>query len=133
MYSGILGDTEGETSKDFYELLAAEMIENKLDHPRNRFRLRRNPIIPSRDSYHPNGQPKSGIGIHLSPTKKRRVNKGQETKALAENFCRECKQFKSSTVCSKCRDENPDKREVFLCNIRTGRNCFAEHVAQEHN
>ena len=130
VWHGIWGDGAQETEKDFYEWLAEELIDNNYGSisPVRR-RRRQNDGNPSPDAISNDGNPRSGINYHLTPTKKRR--KGQENH-LGQGICVECG-LKTSKVCSGCRDEKPNEKEVFLCDSRSGRACFAEHLTKVHD
>ena len=89
--SGILGDKNDGLEKDFYEGLAGEMIDNKIDDVYNtRIRTQRttdgSSILDIRD-----GCVASGVGVHLTPTKKKRYVKGDQTNYIQQDWCAGCK------------------------------------------
>jgi hypothetical protein len=71
----------------FYEYLAEELIENEYDSfIRTRIRRRRqgdDSFSASPDAIGHEGSPKSGMGVYLTPTKKRRKSNGGMTKYSA--------------------------------------------------
>ena len=79
---GVLKDRCDETEDEFYLKLAEEMIDNTLDGGY----VTRNTSTPPQPLPHtpvqPDGHVPSGVGIHLTPTKKRRKQKGELTKYL---------------------------------------------------
>ncbi len=130
VWKGIHGEA-AETEKDFYRAMAEELIDNDYDAPTTR--RRRSTVghpSPPAAAYGQDGQPRSGLGVHLTPTKRKR--KGSSTHLL-QGHCSIC-QKKTTCVCASCREESPDgKREVWLCDSRHGRTCFAEHVSAKHS
>ena len=119
---------------DFYASLAEELIDNNYDslNLRKRGGHRDSPQNPVRhavmgspDAIGRDGRPRSGLHIHLTPTKRKR--KG--TQAQHQGRCKICK-FKTSEMCSFCKDESGI--ECWLCHSKTGRGCFAEHVSIDH-
>jgi hypothetical protein len=128
-----------EKQKDFYSFLAKELIDNKYDSVgpgsgrRNRTQdaqEARNRMMMSN-----NGLPTCGYGPHITPTKRRRINKGVVTKSLHQGKCRVCKK-KTTFVCSVCKEENEDNaqhgKETWICMNKQGQTCFSDHVTNEH-
>ena len=128
-----------ETQAEFYTWLAEEMIDNTLDT-----RARRgggndddhdgSPRAPPLGLMRNNdGSPQSGIGVHLTPTKRKRKNQsdGQERNQILQGNCRDpdCK-YKSSHACSACTAKSG--KEYWLCHSKTGRECFHKHVLACH-
>ena len=130
-WNGIFGSDPmfQETEKEFYVNLAEELIDNDYDVPAFR-RRRRHSVGPSPPAvaYSQDGTPRSGLGVHLTPTK--RLRKGS-SKHLLQGHCKICDK-KTTTVCSTCKEENPTGKDYWVCDTRGGRPCFAEHVAQKH-
>ena len=120
---GILRDRCDEGEEDFYEALAGEMIDNNMDTYGTRNTSTANVQAPA-TFVEADGHVASGIGIHLTPTKKRRKQKGEVTKYLQQDWCPECRKFKSTYVCSVCRKT--------VCHTKTGRLCFSQHVEKYH-
>ena len=126
--------------KAFYTDLAEELIDNQEDSigrcPR------RSLDEDFLDSESPafcrlTGRPRSGVGVHLTPTKRRReLSNGRLSSIRAQGRCRAdgCNK-KCTFVCSLCLDHNDDNflRNVYLCHSSTNRSCFAEHLAMKHN
>ena len=82
------------------------------------------------------GRVSSGTGVHLTPTKKRRRVRGQLTNFLMQDWCSDCfggKVFKTTYVCSECRDVDGCAKNLAFCHPKTGRLCFREHVENVHN
>ena len=117
-----------ETQKEFYELLAEEMIDNELDNvvTRNRH-TRRRPNTPVDAN---NVALSSGTGVHLTPTKEKRKNRDGivRDKHLKQGRCSICDK-KSSFICSECKADGDIK---WLCHSKTGRNCFHQHCCDNH-
>ena len=80
-----------------------------------------------------NGAPRCGISLNVTPTKKRN-KKGDRTenKYLLQG---ECKIFQKKTthVCSDCADTNAVKNEMWVCQPKTNRSYFAQHVHSTHD
>ena len=79
---GILGSRLNDSEDDFYTKLAEEMIENTMDEAQ-RERCRTSNLrdktwgISLLDTH--DGRVSSGVGLHLTPTNKKRKNKGNCT------------------------------------------------------
>ena len=126
---------EGETENVFYEYLAEELIDNEYDSIARQRRSREAGVAASPDAIGRDGLPKSGVGVYLTPTKKKRKKNGDLTEHLAQNRCKIC-QAKTSHVCNGCLQLDPDPmnaKYVYICHSRTQRDCFAKHKAAEHN
>jgi hypothetical protein len=122
-----------ETQKEFYTLLAEELIDNSYDIRSMRIRTRgdmyQSPVRPGISVR--TGTPTSGVGPHLTPTKKKRMENGVTTNKVKQGRCKIC--FKKSKYnCSVCRDSE-DSREVYICHSETGRDCFSAHLEKDHN
>ena len=87
---------------DFYLRLAEELIDNKYDSIQLRPRNCTAEETPSLEAIGKYGRPRSGIRIHLTPTKRR--SKGSNI-VLHQGMCKICK-AKSSHECSVCVDKN---------------------------
>ena len=110
VFNEIMGERDKDTEDVFYTKVAEQMIDNTLD-TLHRTRRRSQPIgvvagsLPTLDT--DDGWVSSGIGVHLTPTKKRRIMKGQLTKYMQQDWYSDCigdKSFKTMFVCSECRD-----------------------------
>ena len=97
-YNKLVDSSEKEG--DFYMRLAEELIDNKYDSIRLRNR-NTSQQEASPDAIGKDGLPRSGVRIHLTPTKRKRKN----SKALHQERCKVCK-VKSSNECSVCVDRN---------------------------
>jgi hypothetical protein len=132
-----------EKQRDFYELLAEEMIDNTHDQVRGRRAVSEDgsPGIITAE-----GHMRSGIAAHLTPTKnKRRRRENMEdgennskrfsnTTYMQQGRCIVCK-MKTTQVCSQCQDENMDENsahEPWICKPTTFRACFATHMTTSH-
>jgi hypothetical protein len=138
VYSKCTNQTEddGESQKDFYTLLAEELIDNTFDSPRRRTRHSEGVSDTSPVLNRSTGMARAGVGAHLTPTKRKRKTKdGQETKHKLQGRCMICS-VKTSYLCSACNDdvEAPDitGRTPWVCHSETGRTCFAEHYNEHH-
>jgi hypothetical protein len=115
--------------KDFYETLAEELVDNNFDVVGTRDRHRVGDDSEAMD----NVQPRSGVGVHLTPTKKkRRTSKGEVQSGLRQGRCMICRR-KSTLTCSQCKDVDPEGPEPWLCTTRIGRTCFPTHFALKHS
>jgi hypothetical protein len=126
-------DIAFETQKEFYGHLAAELIDNNFDNVGGQ-RRRRNAddsaydcaVIDSRT-----GEARSGIDIHLTPTKLKRKDKhGNFTNKTFQGRCRVCSE-KTTHQCSQCRDESTDPS--WICHTSKGKMCFPTHLTKVHN
>ena len=136
---GILGDRYEPNESEFYTKLAEEMIDNSLDTAQTT-RSRTSHIVfatgPQSKLDTTDGRVSSGIGVHLTPTKKRRCMNGKQTNYLQQNWCSDCmgdKPFKTTYVCSECRDVDGKIKNLAFCHSKTGRLCFRRHVEEVHN
>ena len=93
---------ESEKEGDFYLIFSEELIDNKYDSIQLRPRNGTAEQTPILDAIAKDGRPRSGICIHLTPTKRKR--KGSNT-SLHQGRCKICK-VKSSHECSVCVDKN---------------------------
>eukprot|EP00170_Pyropia_yezoensis_P000630 contig_2981_g631 len=92
LYTGARVAAGELTQAEFYEDLAAQLIENTFDG--SGYRSRAAPAdVPREDVA---GPARYGVGVHLVPTLKR---KGGDAR-LAQRDCRVCKQNRSTSVCS---------------------------------
>ena len=112
---GILGSRLNDSEDDFCTKLAEEMIDNKMDESqRTRSRtsnLRDTTWGISLLNTHA-GRVSSGVGVHLTPTNKKRKNKGHYKNYMQQDWCSDCKGFKNvktTYVCSVCRDDEGKK------------------------
>ena len=64
---------------------------------------------------------------HLTPTRKRKSNNPSQS---LQSKCVVCG-MKTRDICSSCYDRNSQK-EVPVCHSKTGRTCFAQHLAKSH-
>jgi hypothetical protein len=123
-----------EKQKDFYSYLAEELIDNNYDSVGRRSRESTPPGRAAR-LVTVNGLARCGVEAHLSPTKRRRIEKGVIKKGLYQGKCRICKK-KTVFVCSACKDANEDGlfhgKEVWLCMNKQGETCFIEHLSDKH-
>jgi hypothetical protein len=85
----------------FYEYLAEELIDNEFDPVTRRHRRWGASVAASLDGVGRDGLPKSGVGLYLTTTKKKRKKNGALTNQLAQNNCKICK-AKTCYVCNDC-------------------------------
>ena len=122
-----------ESQKDFYTILAEELVDNCFDSVNVRGTRRStgpngmSPTLFERTS----GDPRAGCYAHLTPTKKRKRKDGLETPFALQGRCRVCKKNVTTYVCSLCRDENPSK-EAWVCYTRKGKLCYPTHMTEYH-
>jgi hypothetical protein len=124
-----------ETQKEFYSALAVELIDNTYDTVGSGRRGRNAEPVDDLESQsnllRNNGVPRCGIGAHVSPTKKKRKREGLPTKQLQQGACKTCSK-KTTTVCSLCKDMNPNGPEPWICMNKNGKTCFPEHMTKVH-
>jgi len=123
LYAGARGPAAALTQNQFYEDLAAQLIDNTYDSVGLRQRGVPGTVAGS------NGAPVVcfGVGVHLTPTLKRR--KG-DSDHRAQRDCRVCKSGRTTLVCSSCRDGTGV--DLFFCGPKTGRGCFHVHLREVH-
>ena len=75
-----------------------------------------------------NGDPKCGIYLYVTPTKKRRKKKyGTEVQYLTQGEYKVCLK-KTTYVCLDYVGTNAVKNEMLVCHPKTNRSCLAQHV-----
>lgn len=125
LYCGARGPRATLTQNQFYEDLAADLIENNYEA----VGLRSRNAGESEES--DVKQPAYGVGFHLTPTNKRRsTGSAQACDQRAQRACSVCKRKGTSYVCSGCRESKTG--EVYCCGPKTGRSCFEEHLNVSH-
>ena len=68
-----------------------------------------------------------GIGVHMTPTKRKRKQKnGDRTPYALQKCCKVCKR-NTRHLCSECRTS-----DTWLCHTSTQRQCFMEHIEAFH-
>jgi len=101
LYSGAHGTAAELTQNQFYEDLAAELIDDALNTVG--LRARGAPAVDSADR----GVPplRFGVGMHLNPTLKRLTGQSaHDGDQRAQRTCLGCKRGRTSYVCSGCRE-----------------------------
>ena len=132
-----------ENRDGFYNCLAEDMIDNTY----NSFMIRsaegrRGGVVDSDekiiDDDNPlfgriNGAPRCGISLHFTPTMKRRKKRdGTETQYLLQGKCKVFRK-KITHVCLDCADKDTVKNEMWVCQTKTNRSYFAQHVHSTHD
>jgi hypothetical protein len=74
-----------------------------------------------------------GEGIHLTPTKRRRMNGKQVTTYAYQGLCTVCRQRKSTYLCLACIDDATVQHRVYVCAPQGNRPCFSTHVLRKHS
>ena len=130
--------------RDFYELLAEEVIDNTYDQVRGGRRQGSENGSPGIITAE--GHMRSGIAAHLTPTKKKRRKREtmedganntirlKNTNYMQQGRCIVCKK-KTTQVCSQCQDDNENEtnaHEPWICKPTTFRACFATHMTTSH-
>ena len=118
---------------DVRRQIAEEPIDNNYDRVGAATRNRNRDGSPGQAAINQStGEPRGGVGIHLTPTKrKRKLQDGTVTNHALQMVCRECKKRKTRYQCSVCFDR--DGKECWLCSSETGRACFATHIDNCHS
>ena len=124
LYEGERGNRKTLKQREFYEELASKLIFNSYDVVRGRSRHGRSEV-----EYVTPVKRTSGVGIHMTPTNKKRKQNGVETKYATQNNCRVCKVKKTTQVCSSSSDSNREK--VCVCGPATERDCFSTNLLEE--
>lgn len=123
LYMGAREAAAGPTQAEFYEDLAAQLIQNTSYN--SGYRSRAAPADVPREDV--GGLARYGVGLRLVPTLKR---EGGDAR-LAQRDCRVWKQNCLSFVCSHCRKTGDGT--VFCCWLQFGRNCFQKHIEIVHD
>jgi len=72
------------------------------------------------------------VGLHLTPTNKRRhPSAGGPGLLLGQRCCCVCTTQTCALVCFECN--RPDGGEMLVCRAKTGRKCFPSHVLSVHD
>ena len=122
-----------ENQKQFYSRMATELIDNSYDRVAEARRRSGNGSPTEVDLLDPTTNlPRSGLDIHLTPTKRKRKNlEGEFTNRSFQGRCMECKQ-KTRFQCSRCKDDSIEKDRGWLCSTWKGKMCFVEHLEKHH-
>jgi len=123
LYAGARGPAAALIQNQFYEDLAAQLIDNTYESLGLRQRGVPGAVAGS------DGTPVVcfGVGVHLTPTLKRR--KG-DSEHRAQRDCRVCKSSRTTLVCSSCRDGTGV--DLLFSGPETGRGCFHVHLREVH-
>jgi hypothetical protein len=92
-----------ETQKEFYTLLSEELIDNTYDLEGQRPRRTAQDSTASPTLHKATGVPRGGVHSHITPTKKKRMVKGEVSKYLHQGRCTQCS-MKTTSCCSDCVD-----------------------------
>jgi len=121
-----------ESQKDYYSLLAEELIDNTYDFRRASRRSGRDGENLSPAVTEAAAQGRSGVDIHLTPTKRMRKDKnGTLTRYRRQGRCRVCK-MKTTSVCLVCEEDPNLQNESWICHSKEGRGCFSTHLTDHH-
>ena len=121
-----------ESQKSFHSYLAEELIDNNHDNQHSTRTSPKNVLIF--------GSPtaRNGYGIHLTPTKRRRMSRGKMTRNLYQGRCciKGCHK-KTTFQCSECVDsaaqqENQCDEHFYICAPKTNRDCWTKHLNEKH-
>ena len=133
--SGVLESEVDMNENDFYVFLAEGLIENNLDSTQRQRRDRNNSsnYMPSGSSplHRNDGSYSSGLGCHLTPTKRRKKDKPDQ---CFQHRCAACGR-KTTHGCSIClnSEDAQKQKKAYFCHTRYGRECFADHIMMEHS
>jgi hypothetical protein len=125
-----------ETQKEFYCLLAEELIDNTYDDEGLASRRRRPHDGTSPTIAQGTGIPRGGVHSHITPTKRKRKVRGQVSTYLAQGRCTQCSK-KTTSCCSDCVDEmeivgENRPKSAWICTTKDGKLCYANHMHQCH-
>ena len=126
LYRGSCRASPHMSCNDFFSEFSEQLIDNTYDAGAVKVRFRLTPTT-SQNVGHMSAI--SGVGTHLSPTKRFRTIGGRLSKARLQRKCRMCG-MKTQDLCSTCRDN--DNTERHFCAAKTGKNCFAQHLPEVH-
>ena len=81
------------------------------------------------------GRPVSGIGPHLTPTKRKRKHPdGTDSRYSLQGRCMDCRKHGTMSVCSECRKTSEDPtKPFFICNTQKENSCYHDHLNKVHN
>ena len=131
-FSGCKGKRCSMKQADIHMLLSEELIDNSIDTINLRMRTRT--VDESGAIATVDGTSQSGIGAHLTPTKRRRKNKaGEEIVGRRQERLKMCKTGETTLQCSICREEKPNEPELWICTTRLGSACFPTHLSHNQN
>ena len=127
-----------ETQKEYYSLLAEELIDNTYDAAAG---PRRNLLTQNLDNESATlnaetGMPRGGVNSHITPTKNRRRVNGEVSTYLKQGRCTECR-MKTTMCYSDCVDEiqigsENAPRSSWICSTKEGKMCYANHMRSLH-
>ena len=130
----ILSERYEATESTLCTKLAEEMIKNTMDEAYvARSRASNLGVLDGPPSCLDTiyGRVSSGVGVHLTTTKKRRMKKGKLANCMQQKWCsdfvRKDKRYKTTHVCSLCR-ENGIVKKIPFCHPKHGRLCSRDHV-----
>lgn len=144
VYSGLtfnyeIGTNQGETQKEFYGRLAAELIDNRFDFVgrasgRGASSSNNNndddDVFDSPAIDRNTGVARSGVDAHITPTKRRQKDKrGKEKPFALQGRCKICSE-KTTYECSVCRDDHVVN--AWICHTKKGKLCFPQHISKHH-
>jgi hypothetical protein len=110
----------------FYKTLIERLIEN--DHDQQR--MTRQQAAESAAANAAFGT--SGRGLHLTPTKRKRISLDSNETKRVRYKCKMCDR-KTAMTCSICKlDPEMGERKAGYCSSGTGRDCFACHMSMFH-
>lgn len=122
LYKGNRGSRGKMSPNDFYSRLAEQLVDNNYMTTVRRS-MTRDVIV--------NDVCASGVGPHLTTTsRKRKRADGSTTNYSYQGFCRSCKKFKTKHVCSECT--RTEHKDFWVCHSGTGRQCFTQHLSENH-
>jgi hypothetical protein len=104
-WSGVAAKVlNGVQQREFYVALVEEVIDNSFD----RIGRRERQCVADESEAMVNGEPRSGLSAHLTPTKRKRRRRlsGEVLAGARQGKCRICGR-KSTLICSKCKDGDP--------------------------
>ena len=127
-----------KTNKEFYTLLAEEIVDYSYDNSNIARKSRRNGgggnASASPTLAVCTGAPRVGVAAHITPTKRRIVRKYDIiTNFLMQGRCMEYKN-KSIYLCSQCVDDkaasvtNSTHGDSWICATKYSKLCYANHM-----
>jgi hypothetical protein len=114
------------SSREWFSLLAEEMIDNDIDGVGTATRSSRVSAATPSPTRQVNEENTHHVAANLTPCKKK-CKRG----FTVQGKCKECNR-KCTTMCRTCTRRHRTEMPFWLCNTNTGRNCWDHHYNEIH-
>jgi hypothetical protein len=119
---------ELNNQKEFYSVLAEELIDNAYNDKGRASVARRSFQQEAYMKAVDSGSPKAGVLTHVTPIKRFKNNfLGEQTTLRYQGRCKVCSK-KTTWQCSDCEDNG----NQCFCVPQNGKRCFVEHISCNH-